>query len=168
MVAMDSTPSSAQIDPPRDADVAPLTAPDRWTGVEDALSRLAHRAAREMPNPPTRTGQADVSAAPPLAEPSIPATPSGISAIAHVAEPRMPVTASNVSAGSQAAEPAAPEKASDVSVAPQITTPSELATVRPAEFRNAPSVSERPSRIRGASRAIISFLIAVCVGVGGS
>lgn len=107
---MDSKSSSAQIDPPRDA--VPLTAPDRWTGVEDALSRLAERAARETPDPEL-------------------------------------ATAPNGSAVSQAPEP------------------SVLATVRPAEFRNAPLASETPSRRSRAARAFAGFVMAVCVGVAG-
>jgi hypothetical protein len=43
-----------------------------------------------------------------------------------------------------------------------------LATVRPAEFRNAPFPSEKPSLSRRATRAVTRFLIAVCVGVAGS
>jgi len=135
---MDSTSSSAQIAVPRDA--VPLTAPDRWTGVENALSRLAERAARETPARPTRTEEAQ---------------------------------GADVAAALQAADPPALAMAPSVSMASQTAEPSVLATVRPAEFRNAPLASdplasERPSRRSRAARAFTRFAIAVCVGVAGS
>jgi hypothetical protein len=43
-----------------------------------------------------------------------------------------------------------------------------LATVRPAEFRNASIPSEKPSVIGRAARAVTRFLVAVCIGVAGS
>lgn len=85
-VPMDATLSSTQIDPHRDVDVAASAAKDRWTGVEDALSRLAHRAARDIADPRTRTDESDVSA--------------GHQAAA-------PANASQVSAGPQADGPSA-------------------------------------------------------------
>jgi hypothetical protein len=43
-----------------------------------------------------------------------------------------------------------------------------LAAVRPAEFRNDPLLGEKPPLGRRATRAVIRFLIAVCVGIAGS
>src|SRR5215471_6871025 len=149
-VPMEPTSSSVQIDPQDGVELAPLETKNRFTGVEDALSRLAQRAAREIPDPPTPAEGSDVAVGPPLAE---------LSAAA---------TASTASAGPQAAEPSVRATAADVFAGPQIGEPSALATVRPAEFRQATFPSEKPSPSRRAMRAVTGFLIAVGVGVAGS
>jgi hypothetical protein len=199
-VPMDSTLSSAKIDPHHD--IVP-SAEDRFTGVEDALSRLANRAARDIPDPQAPAESSNVSG-PPVAEatvpattstvpagpqvvPSVPATASAVSADPQVvAEPSVSATASTVPVAPQVVEPSVPPTAAtiapvprvaeptvrataaDVSAGPQVGGPFVLATVRPAEFRQVPLPSEKPSLRSRATRAVTRFLIAVCVGVAGS
>ncbi len=62
----------------------------------------------------------------------------------------------------------APAAAPDVAAPAQVDAPSVLAAVRPAEFRNDPLASERPSVSRRAIRAVARFAIAICIGVAGS
>jgi hypothetical protein len=147
---MDSTLGSVQIDPHNDVDVAPLREKDRWSGFEDALSRLAQRAAHDIPDPRSRTEESNVSAGAQSAEPSVVATPSDVSASPQVAEPSVRATAADISTGTQ------------------VGGPSVLASVRPADFRDDPFPGEKPSLSSRATRAVTRFLIAVCVGVAGS
>jgi hypothetical protein len=197
---MDSTLGSGRTDPHHDVAVAPLAASEHRSGVEDALAKLAHRAARDSPDPQTRTEgdgvvavpqaaepvlvtSADVATVPQAAEPSVLVTGSNVCTAPQVAErvtaadvfagpqvaaPSAQVTATDVSAGPRVAAPSARTTAADVSAAPQVAGPSVLATVRPAEFRNAPFPSQKPSLGSRATRAVTRFLIAVCVGVAGS
>ncbi len=180
---MESTPSSTQNDPLSAVDVAPMETKDRLAGVEDALARLASRGPRDAPEPRTRTEGSDVSAGQ-AAEPPLLAIASTVCFGPQAAEASVPTTASTVSAGPQAPEPppttanptavppvAGPSvraTAPDVSVGAQAGGPSVLAAVRPAEFRQGPFPNEKPSLGRRAARAVIRFVVAVCVGVAGS
>lgn len=68
---MDLTLSSTQADPRHDGgDVAAAAPADRLTAVEEALSRLAHQAARDTPQAQTPTEAADWSAGPRIAAPA--------------------------------------------------------------------------------------------------
>lgn len=69
---MDSTLSQVLADPQRD-DVIPLAPKDSWTGVEEALARLAHRAARDGSDVAKMAGS-DFSAGVRVTEPSVEAT----------------------------------------------------------------------------------------------
>jgi len=89
---MDATLSSAQDDPRHDADVASSAAKDPWTGVEDALSRLAHRAARDIAEPGTRKDESDVSAGRQVAQATVPASASDVSAGPQVDGPSVLAT----------------------------------------------------------------------------
>jgi uncharacterized coiled-coil protein SlyX len=201
---MDSTLSSGPADPHHDVAVAPVAANQHRSGVEDALAKLAHRAARDVPDPqawiegdgvvavpqaPDPSGlvtASDASTVPQAAEPSVPVTGSSVcagraraepsvqvpaadgSAVGQAAEPSVRATASDVSAVPRVAVSSARTTASDVSAAPQVAGPSVLATIRPAEFRNVPFPSDKPSLGSRAARAVTRFLVAVCVGVAGS
>jgi hypothetical protein len=59
---MASTLSSTQADPRFDGGVAPTVAKDRFTGVEEALTRLAHQAASDTPDARPRVPASDRSA----------------------------------------------------------------------------------------------------------
>src|SRR5690349_308328 len=101
-VAMDPTLSSVQIDPHRGVDLRAETK-DHFTGVEEALSQLAHRAAREIPDAPTLAVGSDVSVGPPLAELPGPASESALAP--RAAEPSARATVADAYAGPQIGEP---------------------------------------------------------------
>jgi hypothetical protein len=71
---MDFPLSPTQSDPHHDGDVV-QSAPKDWTGVEEALSRLAHYAARDASDRQSRTPGFDFSAGIRVTEPSFDATP---------------------------------------------------------------------------------------------
>jgi hypothetical protein len=71
---MDFPLSPTQSDPHHHGDVV-LSAPKDWTGVEEALSRLAHYAARDALDRQSRTSGCDFFAGIRVTEPSFDATP---------------------------------------------------------------------------------------------
>jgi hypothetical protein len=179
---MDSTLGSVQTDPHHDVAVAPLAAKEHWSGVEGALSRLAHQAARNHPDPQTHTDGDNIVVVPQAAEPAMlviaPApqaaersalvTAADVSAVPPAAAPSVRVTPSDVPTVPQVAGPSVRATPPDVPAGPQVGGPSVLAAVRPAEFRNDPFLGEKPSAIRRTTRAVTRFLIAVCLGIAGS
>jgi hypothetical protein len=66
---MASPRSSTPADPPPDGDLAATAAKDRFTGVEEALAKLAHRAASDAPDLRGRPHRSDSVAAPRVAPP---------------------------------------------------------------------------------------------------
>jgi hypothetical protein len=84
--------------------------------------------------------------------------------VSQAAAPSVRMTAADVSVGPQITGPSVRTTAADFSAGPQVGAPSVLATVRPAEFKNDPFLGEKPSLSTRATRAVIRFLIAICVG----
>src|SRR5215469_16164040 len=66
---MASKLSSTQADPRRDGDLAATVAKERFTGVEEALAKLAHQAASDSPGLQNRGQRSEDSAAPRVAPP---------------------------------------------------------------------------------------------------
>jgi hypothetical protein len=69
---MPSTLNPACAEPSHDGDPAAAAAKDRFTGVEEALARLAHRAASDAPDP--RTLRSETPPAPRVAPPALETT----------------------------------------------------------------------------------------------
>src|SRR5215469_10663533 len=59
-----SPPSSTPAEPPPDGALAPTVAKDRFTGVEEALAKLAHKAASDAPDLRARAHRPDSAAVP--------------------------------------------------------------------------------------------------------
>src|SRR5215469_6232912 len=64
-----SPPSSTAAEPPLDGALTPTVAKDRFTGVEEALAKLAHKAANDAPDLRTPAPRPDSAAVPRMPPP---------------------------------------------------------------------------------------------------